>query len=152
MGEIGSHVASSIVGLIIGLMYSGISGHINRRSQRKNLAKKLADAFRFNLERIVQMKNQLKAKADGTFELPNYSFDTDPIKTLLFVGSDLLGTDAEINSYNWTRYQLDHLNMKLGYILTHLDLGTDIMQDFRDNLSREKKAIEEILSKLEAIA
>ena len=143
-----TNLFGAVLGLIVGLSYSNIATWVTRTSRQKTARSKLAKAYRFNLDRIIQMLGQLSSAPP---EIPNYPFDTDPIKTVLFYGDDLLGTPVEIQSYNSHRYQLDHLNLKLTQLLAASNPERQIktMQDFLSHLRGEQKAIEDILLKLE---
>ena len=140
---------SSIVGLFVGLTYNKFETSYTKSSRQELAKSQLAKSYRFNLVLVDKMIKQLKN--DPPEAIPNYLFDTDPIKQVIFYSEDLLGTIEEVYSYNWHRYQLDHLNIKLTYILgtlAHHACQKEIVQDFRENLAREQKAIQDILSKL----
>ena len=132
-----------IVGLVLGIFYSDIRDRILFCSKKQQFRKNIYDLFNFNLERCVQMDRQLTPQ-NGKIEIPNYLFDTDSIKALIFNGREYFSNQGEFDSINWQRYQLDHLNNKLAIIGDGIGTGQYI-PEFRTHLSREKKAIEALL-------
>ena len=132
-----------VIGLVLGIIYSDIRDRIMFCSKKKQFRKNVYDLFNFNLQRCVQMNVQLTPK-NGNIEIPNYLFDSDSIKALIFNGRDYFSNQEEFDSINWQRYQLDHLNNKLAIIGD--GIGTaQYIPEFRSHLTRERKAIEELL-------
>ena len=143
-----TNLFGAVLGLIVGLTYNKFETRFTKSSRQRIAKAQLAKAFRFNLDRIVQMLDQTSGCPPK--EIPNHPFDTHPVMQAMFYGRDLLGTPEDLASYNWHRYQLDHLNVKLIYILNHPASRTETVPDFRDHLAGEQTAITDILSKLEA--
>jgi hypothetical protein len=89
----------------------------------------------------------------GQISIPNYPFDTDPIKNILFSGRDIVGIQEEFDNWNWWRYQLDHLNMKIipmGLSKSEDECTTHIYQSFLPHLIETRKSIEAIVKELSA--
>ena len=139
-------------GVVIGVIWAQVQGSYNRTQQRINFRKQLCSAFQFNLDRINQMVDQL-TPIGGAIEIPNYPFDTDPIKHILFSGREIVGTQEEFDRWNWNRYQLDHLNMKiipLGFSKSEEEHTNHIFVSFLPHLLDSKKSIESIVKELSA--
>lgn len=135
------------IGFGIGLVYSELRNHAVLFGAKKNFQKNLKELFEFNLDRCVQMKRQLTEVKDGKIQIPNYPFDTDALKHVIFDGRSFFRDQKSFDDINWIRYQLDHLNFKLAAINNaseDLEKGR-LLQGFLPHLNRERKSIEELL-------
>jgi hypothetical protein len=137
-----------LIGFAVGLVYSEVKDQIIFFGAKKNFQKNLHDLFYFNLDRCDQMKKQLTEPKNGMIEIPNYPFDTDALKHVIFDGRDFFKDQNSFDDINWRRYQLDHLNLKLAAINSLSTASPErdqLLQGFLLHLIPERKAIEELL-------
>src|ERR1035438_4811396 len=101
----------SLAGLIVGFVFSKIVDQVKTHQTKANVRESIRKLFYFNLTRCIQMGKQLTTVKDGMIEIPNYPFDTDALKQVMFDGIGTFKTkeeQEEFDDLNWARYQLDH--------------------------------------------
>jgi|GEM_PF-3302142 len=112
---------SAIAGVIIGNWYVRTEAEITLTNEKRRLRKELVKAFRFNIDRLNQMKGQLTGPS---CEIPDYALETQSVAHILFHGRKLFNNEEWFEKFNWYRYQFLHIDMKVQFLNDVVNLGT----------------------------
>lgn len=124
---------SAFLGVLFGYLLTKRLNKSHKKQQVINLQKDLLETFKKNISLIKQCIDQLENKK----EIPNYLLDINSINHILFNGKQLFTNESLYKGLNRQRYQMEHINNKLTYLL-NLNLYKHHNQYLQDSFVIEK--------------
>lgn len=111
---------SALAGVVLGVLWAKREWRKERAAERDRLRANLVRAFRLNLDRIEQCLDYLQ-RPDPV--IPNFQLDPASVMFVLLGGRELFKSQEFFDRCDWQRYQLEHLNVKLDQLRTHVIAG-----------------------------
>lgn len=150
-------VIGSLLGLVVGVLWSEWKWKRDRAEQSRLLRRNLIKAFKFALGGIGQCLDYLQKPQPI---IPNFRLDTSTVGHILFTGRDLFQDEAMFDRFNWQRYQLEHINAKLDYIHiyitstddSHMELVRHEFDSLVGHLKISQTEISQMISDYERVA
>lgn len=133
--------------MLAGAIISAIFGYLTQlyieRSKRTINYSQIKKHFQFNLDRLVQMEEQLTSKPQAMH--PDYRLDLTVLDFLLSTGPKTFPSETQFEFANKCRFQLHHINIQLMFLFSFQSDSQPYLQTVLAHIRGEIAHINKIL-------